>query len=263
MMRGLWTAATGMNAQQTNLDVIANNLANVNTTGFKRSRADFQDLLYQTLSAAGSPNGDGARVPTGIQTGLGARTASIKKIFTSGHLKQTGNPLDLAIEGEGFLSVQTADGGTAYTRDGTLNIDDQRRLVTADGFPIAPEVILPENAESITISPDGTVTAQVAGQVTPVTASNKIQLVKFVNPSGLSNIGHNLFVETAASGPATVGDAGSEGYGRLAQNSLEMSNVSVVEEMVSMIVAQRAYETNSKAIQAADDMLAMANQLRR
>ncbi|HEY3417321.1 MAG TPA: flagellar basal-body rod protein FlgG [Armatimonadota bacterium] len=263
MMRGLWTAATGMNAQQTNLDVIANNLANVNTTGFKQSRANFQDLLYQTMSAPGSATGEGAKVPAGIQVGLGTRTAAIKKIFTPGTLKQTGNPMDIAIEGDGFLSVQLPDGSTAYTRDGTLNIDDKRRLVTADGYAISPEVVIPENAESISIGPDGTVSATVSGQTNPVTASNKLQLVKFVNPSGLSSAGHNLYTETAASGPPTVGDANSAGFGRIAQNSLEMSNVSVVEEMVSMIVAQRAYETNSKAIQAADDMLAMANQLRR
>lgn len=261
MMRGLWTAASGMTAQQTNLDVVANNLANVNTTGFKQSRIDFQDLVYQTMSAAGSASGEGAKVPTGIQIGLGTRTAAIQKIFTPGDIKPTNNPLDIAIEGDGFLTVLTPDGTKAYTRDGALKIDDQRRLVNSDGYPLEPEVLLPANAESITIGLDGTVTAEVAGQAQP--ASSKIQLSRFANPAGLSNMGHNLYTPTAASGTATTGNAGSGGFGSIAQNTLEMSNVSVVEEMVAMIVAQRAYETNSKAIQAADEMLQMANQLRR
>jgi flagellar basal-body rod protein FlgG len=262
MMRGLWTAASGMTAQQMNLDVISNNLANVNTTGFKTSRADFQDLLYQTLWAAGSTTGKEAKVPTGIQVGLGVRTASIQKVFTPGHFKQTGNALDVAIEGDGFFAVATPN-GTAYSRDGAFKISDQGKLVNSDGYMLEPAVEIPENAESITIGPDGTVTVKVAGQVDPVTAGNKIQLTRFINPAGLSSIGHNLYLTTAASGEPATGDAGSDGLGRIAQNTLEMSNVSVVEEMVSMIVAQRAYETNSKAIQAADEMLQMANQLRR
>lgn len=262
MMRGLWSAASGMTAQQLNIDVIANNLANVNTTGFKKSRADFQDLVYQTMWEAGSTTGDGAKVPTGIQVGLGVRPAAIQKVFSSGTFKQTGNALDVAIEGDGFFTVTTPDGELAYTRDGSLKLDDQGRLVNSDGYPLEPEVVLPTGTLSVTIGPDGSVTAKVAGQSDPVQAG-KIQLARFMNPAGLSNTGHNLVLPTAASGSAITGTPGSEGLGRIAQNTLEMSNVSVVEEMVSMIVAQRAYETNSKAIQASDEMLQMANQLRR
>jgi len=260
MMRGLWTAASGMTAQQTNLDVIANNLANTNTTGFKFSRPDFQDLLYQTMSAAGSKTGDGTMVPAGIQIGLGVRTASIQKVFTSGDLKQTGNPLDIAIEGDGFLTVDTPN-GPAYTRDGSLKLDVNRRLVNSDGYALSPDITIPANTTSVTIGPDGTVTAQVAGQPAPVSAG-QIQLTHFPNPAGLSNIGHNLYTVTSASGAAVTGNPGTNGLGSISQNALEMSNVNVVEQMVSMIVAQRSYETNSKAIQAADQMLQMANQLR-
>lgn len=262
MMRGLWSAASGMTAQQMNIDLIANNLANVNTTGFKRSRADFQDLVYQTMYAAGGTTGEGAKVPTGIQVGLGVRPAAVQKIFTTGDFKQTNNPNDVAIEGDGFFSVLMPDGSTAYTRDGSFKIDDQGRFVTSDGYAIQPEIALPANFKSITIGPDGTVTVDVAGQTAPVQAG-KLQLSRFANPAGLSNLGHNLYVPSASSGSAVSGTPGSDGLGRIAQNTLEMSNVSVVEEMVSMIVAQRAYETNSKAIQAADEMLQMANQLRR
>lgn len=261
MMRGLWTSASGMTAQQTNLDIIANNLANVNTTGFKKSRADFQDLLYQSMSAAGSGTGEGTKVPTGIEIGLGVRTAAIQKVFTSGHFKQTGNALDIAIEGDGFFKVAAPD-GEAYTRDGAFKIDDNGRLVTSDGYALEPEITIPTGTENITIGPDGTLTVKVSGQVDPVDRG-KIQLTRFINPAGLSSKGHNLYVSSAASGDAIDGQAGTEGFGRIAQNTLEMSNVSVVEEMVSMIVAQRAYETNSKAIQASDEMLQMANQLRR
>lgn len=265
MMRGLWTAASGMNAQQTNLDVIANNLANVNTNGFKKGRAEFQDLMYQTMRDAGSTTGDDAKVPSGIQLGLGVRTAAVHKIFTTGDFKQTGNSYDVAIEGDGFFVVNMPNGEKAYTRDGAFKIDNQGgqgRLVTADGYSLEPQIDIPSDADSITVGPDGTVSIKRAGQVTPED-TGKIQLARFVNPAGLSNIGHNLYVETVASGTPTIGDAGTDGTGQLAQNTLEMSNVSVVDEMVSMIVAQRAYETNSKAIQAADDMLQMANQLRR
>ncbi len=262
MMRGLWTAASGMTAQQMNLDVIANNLSNVNTTGFKRTRAEFQDLVYQTMMAAGSTTGEAAKVPAGIQIGLGSRTATTQKVFTPGDMKQTDNPLDLAILGEGFFTVMTPDGTPAYTRDGTFKLDDQGRLVNSDGYAMEPALTIPQNTESITIGPDGTVTAKVAGQTNP-TQAGQIQLARFTNPAGLNSIGHNLYVPTASSGEAVTGAAGSDGFGRVAQNTLELSNVRVVEEMVAMIVAQRAYETNSKAIQAADEMLQMANQLRR
>ncbi len=262
MMRGLWTAASGMTAQQMNIDIVANNLANVNTTGFKRSRADFQDLVYQTMYAAGSTTGEGAMVPTGIQVGLGVSPAAVQKVFTPGNFRKTDNPLDIAIEGDGFLEVTLPDGTTAYTRDGSLKLDDQGRFVTSDGYPISPEVTLPANWKSVTIGPDGTVSAQVSGQTAPVQVT-QLQLARFANPAGLSSIGHNLYVPSGSSGPAVSGAPGSDGLGKIAQNTLEMSNVSVVEEMVSMIVAQRAYETNSKAIQASDEMLQMANQLRR
>ena len=260
MNDSLRTSASGMMAQQRMIDVIANNLANVNTTGFKRSRADFQDLFYQTLWAAGSATGEGAKVPTGIQIGMGVRPAAVQKVFTSGDFKPTNNALDIAIEGDGFFSVILPDGSTAYTRDGSLKLDDQGRLVNSDGYALEPEIAIPANTEIITIGPDGTVT--VTGQTDPVQAG-RLQLSRFANPAGLSAEGHNLFVPTAASGAAVTGNPGSEGLGRIAQNILEMSNVSIVEEMVAMIVAQRAYETNSKAIQAADEMLQMANQLRR
>jgi flagellar basal-body rod protein FlgG len=260
MMRGLWTAASGMTAQQVNLDVIANNLANVNTTGFKRGRADFQDLMYQTMRDAGSTTGEGAKVPSGIQIGLGVRTAAVQKVFTTGDLKPTSSALDMAIEGEGFFAVTMPDGKTAYTRDGALKVDDQGRVVNSDGYALQPPIAV-EAGGSVTVGPDGTVTVTVNGVSTPT--GTKIQLSRFANSAGLSSLGHNLFLPTDASGTAVTGDPGSAGFGTIAQNMLEMSNVSVVEEMVAMIVAQRAYETNSKAIQASDDMLQMANQLRR
>jgi flagellar basal-body rod protein FlgG len=262
MMRGLWTAASGMTAQQTNLDIIANNLANVNTAGFKKSRADFQDLVYQTMWAAGSATGDGAKVPTGLQIGLGVRPAAVQKVFTPGSFSRTGNPFDLAIEGDGFFSVTTPDGTLAYTRDGAFKPDDTGRLVNSDGYVLSPEVTIPAGATNITVGPDGTVTVTMPGQTDPVQVT-RIQVTRFPNPAGLSSIGHNLYAPSGASGTPMTGDPGTQGLGTIAQNTLEMSNVAVVEEMVNMIVAQRAYETNSKAIQAADDMLQMANQLRR
>ena len=262
MMRGLWSAASGMSAQQTNIDVIANNLANVNTTGFKAARADFQDLLYQTMQAAGTTAAEGAQVPTGIQVGLGTRCAAVQKMFSPGDLKQTGNPLDLAIEGDGFFSVLTPDGGTAYTRDGSLKLDGTGRLVTSEGCAVQPEISIPPEAESITIGRDGTVSVTMPGQSEPQDLG-QIALAKFLNPAGLSSIGHNLFLATAASGEAVAGTGGSKGFGSISQRTLEMSNVRIIDEMVSLIVAQRAYEVSSKAIQASDEMLQMANNLRR
>jgi len=261
MMRGLWTAASGMSAQETNIDVIANNLANVNTTGFKTSRVDFQDLYYQTVTAAGTGS-EGNQIPTGIQIGLGVRTASVQKLFTPGDFRQTGNPLDIAIEGDGFFQVTGSDGQAAYTRDGAFKLDGQGRLVNSDGYALEPELVIPAEAQGISIGPDGTVSVTMPGQ-SETQQVGQIQLVRFLNPSGLSSLGHNLFMTTAASGEATTGTPGSQGYGRLAQGTVEMSNVQIVEEMVNMIVAQRAYEINSKAIQATDEMLSMANNLRR
>lgn len=262
MMRALWTAASGMNGQQYKIDTTANNLANVNTTGFKKSRVDFQDLLYQTVRHAGTPVTAGAQIPTGIQVGHGVRPVATQKIFTPGPSQQTDNTYDIAIEGDGFFQVLLPDGTVSYTRDGAFKRDSDGRLVTSDGFPMEPEVRIDDDALSVNIGSDGTVSVQVAGDDRPIEVA-KIALARFVNPAGLRNDGRNLYSSTAASGEAIVGEAGLDGFGNLAQGYLEMSNVQVVEEMVSMIVAQRAYETNSKAIQAADDMLQTANNLRR
>lgn len=262
MMRSLWTAASGMTAQQFNIDTISNNLANVNTSGFKKSRVDFQDLLYQTNRFAGTPITQGAQIPTGIQMGHGVRPVATQKIFTTGTFKQTDNPLDLAIEGDGFFQILMADGTVAYTRDGAFKQDGEGRIVTSDGFTLEPEIIIPEDAVEITIGTDGTVSVMLTGDSEPQTIG-MIELVRFVNPAGLSSFGRNLFVATAASGPPMVGTPGLDGFGIVAQSYLEMSNVQVVEEMVNMIISQRAYESNSKAIQASDDMLQTANNLRR
>ena len=262
MMRALWSAATGMLAKQLDMDVIANNLANVNSAGFKKSRVDFQDLMYQTIRTAGSTVAQGSKVPTGIQVGLGTRAAAIQKVFSQGDFIQTENPLDLVIEGDGFFQVLLPDGSTAYTRTGAFKVDSEGRVVTSDGFVMEPELAVPANAVDISIGTDGTVTIQVAGENTP-TELGQIQLARFLNPGGLMSIGRNLYKPTAASGDPAAGTPGLEGIGTIAQKFLEMSNVKVVEEMVNMIIAQRAYEVNSKAIQTSDEMLAAANNLRR
>jgi flagellar basal-body rod protein FlgG len=263
MIRALYTSATGMTAQQLNMDVIANNLANVNTTGFKRSRADFQDLMYQNSRAAGTAATQGAQVPTGIQVGLGTRAASIERIQSQGDIRVTGNPLDLDIEGDGYFQVQLSDGQTGYTRDGTFKLDSQGRLVSSDGNAVVPEITVPPEAVGrVTVSQDGTVFASLPGASAPQQLG-QIQLARFVNPTGLESEGRNVFRQTAASGSPVTGTAGLEGFGTISPGSLEMSNVKVVEEMVDMITAQRAYEINSKSIQAADEMLQVANNLRR
>ena len=262
MMRALWTAASGMIAQQANVDVIANNLANVNTTGFKKSRVDFQDLVYQNLREAGAPSGQGGQLPTGLQFGHGVRAVSTQKIFTQGNYQETGNSLDVVIEGNGFLQVTMPDGSIAYTRDGSLKRDGQGRIVTSEGYVLEPQITLPENAQSVTISSSGVVSVTIPGNTTPQEIG-QIQLATFVNPAGLNNIGRNLMTETAASGAPITGNPGEDGLGTITQGFLEMSNVQVVEEMVNMIVAQRAYEVNSKAIQTSDTMLEEANNLRR
>lgn len=262
MMRSLWTAASGMMGQQLYIDTISNNLANVNTTGFKKSRVDFQDLLYQSSRYAGTPVAAGAQIPTGIQTGHGVRPVATQKIFSQGTFKQTDNPLDIVIEGEGFFQVLLPDGSVAFTRDGAFKKDGEGRVVTSDGFPLEPEVLIPSDAVSINIGSDGTVSVLRSGIDEPQTVG-QIELARFINPAGLRSMGRNLMAATVASGPAIVGTPGLDGFGALAQGYLEMSNVQVVEEMVNMIVAQRAYETNSKAIQASDDMLQTANNLRR
>jgi flagellar basal-body rod protein FlgG len=251
-----------MQTQQLNIDVIANNLANVNTAGFKKSRADFQDLMYQNLKSTGSPSTNATQIPSGIQIGLGAKTSAVTKVFTAGNITQSGNDLDVAIEGDGFFQVQLPDGSTSYTRAGAFKKDNQGRMVTSDGYPLIPEVVIPNNATKITIGNDGTVSVLQAGQNTP-TSVGTIQLANFSNPTGLSSMGHNLYLPSDSSGTATTGTAGQNGFGTISQGCLEMSNVSVMEEMVSMIMSQRAYETNSKAVQAADEMLQQANNLRR
>ena len=251
-----------MAAQQLNTDVIANNLANVNTTGFKRSRADFQDLLYQTVKPAGTSDTAGAQVPVGIQVGHGTRPIAIQKMFAQGDYQETGNPLDLVIEGDGFFQIVMPDGNIAYTRAGSFKSDSQGRIVTSDGFPMKGQIVMPPDAQQIAITSDGTVQAVMPGQMDPQQLG-VIELARFVNPAGLSDIGRNLYMPTAASGSAITGVPGMNGFGTVVQHSLEMSNVKVVEEMVNLIVAQRAYEVNSKAIQTADEMLGIANNLRR
>ncbi len=263
-MRSLWTAASGMIGQQFNIDTIANNLANVNTTGFKQNRSDFEDLLYQTLRVPGTPATEVTLVPTGIQVGHGVRPAATQKIFTQGALQATGNVTDLAIEGEGFFRVLLYDGSYGYTRDGSFKIDAGGQVVNSNGYRLMPEVILPEGfiRESLTISQDGRVTVKIAGIDDPIEVG-QFETYRFINPSGLLAIGQNLFKVTNATGNVIAGRPGFDGMGKVIQKFLEMSNVSVVQEMVNMIVAQRAYETNSKAIQTSDSMLATANSLKR
>jgi flagellar basal-body rod protein FlgG len=248
-----------MQAQQTNMDVIANNLANVNSSGFKKSRADFQDILYQTDRVAGT-GGAGGVVPTGIQVGLGSRVASVTKVFTTGDLQQTQNELDVAIEGEGFFQVSLPDGTDGYTRSGAFKKDSSGILVTSDGYSIVPEVTIPENSTSVSIGSDGTVSVQLDGESIATEVGN-LELIRFGNPSGLSSLGRNLYAETETSGDPQSGTPGEEGYGTLAQGFLEGSNVNIMEEMVNMIAGQRAYEVNSKAITTADEMLEQTSQL--
>ena len=262
MMRALWSAASGMKTQQDNMDVVAHNLANVNTYGDKKVRAEFHDLLYQTLRPAGADSGADSQYPTGLQIGLGDRLAATQRIFTQGNLQTTGNPTDIAIEGEGFFRIEMQDGTIAYTRDGSFKLDSNRRLVTTDGYPEADNITIEQDAtsDSITISQNGLVSDVVNGQTNQV---GQITIARFVNPAGLTAIGHNLFIESEASGAPLEGNPGDDGAGRLQQSVLEMSNVQVVEEMVNMIVAQRAYESDAKAITTSDSMLEIANGLKR
>ena len=253
-MRSLWTSTTGMSAQNLNMDVIANNLANVSTTGFKKSRADFQDLLYQIMKVPGSPTSADTRSPTGIQVGLGVKPAAVTKVFTEGDIVQTENPLDVAIEGSGFFQVEMPDGNTAFTRAGNLKLDGDGRLTTSDGFPIQPEIVIPEDAREITISQTGLVSALVGDDTTSTELGN-IELADFVNEAGLIAIGRNLFRETDASGAAALGTPGSDGYGTLLQGYVENSNVNLVEEMAHMITTQRAFEINSNVVSTSDEMM--------
>jgi flagellar basal-body rod protein FlgG len=259
-MRALWTSATGMHAQQLTLDVISNNLANVQTSGFKRSRVDFQDLVYETLQAPGTASAQGQEFPSGFQVGHGSRAVATQRLFTKGDLQQTGNILDLAIEGDGFFQILLANGETAYTRAGTLKKDSQGRVVTSEGFELQPGLTIPQNAITVTVGVDGTVSVTQPGNAQPQQIGT-IQLARFVNPAGLLSQGRNLFVPTQASGDAVQGTPGQDGIGTLLQGFVEMSNVNVVEEMVSLIVSQRAYEINSRAIRTADEMMQTANNL--
>lgn len=253
-MRSLWTSTTGMSAQNLNMDVIANNLANVSTTGFKKSRADFQDLLYQIMKVPGSPTSPDTMAPTGIQVGLGVKPAAVTKVFTEGDIVQTENPLDVAIMGAGFFQVITPDGNMAYTKAGNLKLDGEGRLTTSDGYPIDPEIVIPEDARQITISETGVVSAILGDDTISVELGN-LDLADFVNEAGLMAIGRNLFRETDASGAALIGIPGNDGYGTLLQGYVENSNVNLVEEMAHMITTQRAFEINSRVVSTSDEMM--------
>ena len=260
MIRSLWISKTGLDAQQTNMDVIANNLANVSTNGFKRSRAVFEDLLYQTLRQPGAQSSQQTQLPSGLQIGTGVRPVATGRVFTQGNLQQTGNSLDLAINGGGFFQVLLPDGTSAYSRDGAFHVDSQGQLVTSSGFHVQPAITIPPNALSVTVARDGVVSVTRAGSAAPSQVGS-IQLASFVNPNGLQSMGENLYIETAASGTANANAPGSNGLGLINQGYVETSNVNVVEELVSMIQTQRAYEINSKAIQTSDQMLQRLSQL--
>ncbi len=259
MNRTLWIAKTGLDAQQTRMSVISNNLANVNTIGFKRSRPVFEDLLYQNIRQVGGQSSQNTELPTGLLLGTGVRTVATQKIHTQGNIIQTENSLDIAINGRGFLQVLQPDGTIAYSRDGAFLLNREGQVVTAEGLALQPAITIPANVQSITISRDGIVSTQIFGE-TASTQVGTIQLVDFVNPSGLQPIGDNLFYESTSSGSPQVGTPGQTGLGTLIQGSLESSNVSTVEELVNMIETQRAYEMNSKAISTADEMLQFVTQ---
>ena len=254
MMRSLWIAKTGMEAQQIQLDTISHNLANVGTNGFKRSHAVFEDLIYQNLRQSGANSTEQTQLPTGLQVGLGVRPVATSRIYSQGNLQQTTNNLDLAIKGNGFFQIQQPDGTTAYTRDGSFQLDAAGQIVTNNGYTVLPGITVPTNAQSLTIGNDGTVSITVPGTPTPQTLG-QIQLANFVNPAGLDPKGQNLFTETASSGTPNAGAPNVNGMGALQQGFVETSNVNVVEELVSMIQTQRAYELNSKAVQTSDQML--------
>lgn len=260
MNRSLWIAKSGMEGQQFKLDTIANNLANVATNGFKRGGVVFEDLMYDSLRQVGAASSDQTQLPTGLQVGLGARVSASTRNFSQGNLQQSGNHLDLAIKGTGFFQVQLPDGSTAYTRDGSFQLDPAGQMVTASGQVLQPGITIPANAQSVTVAADGTVSVTVPGQAQAQTLG-QLQLATFINPAGLDPRGQNLYAETAASGTPNTGAPGADGRGSLMQGYVEGSNVNVVEELVSMIATQRAYELNSKAIQTTDQMLARLGQL--
>jgi flagellar basal-body rod protein FlgG len=261
MLRAMRTAASGMSAQQLYLDTIAHNLANVNTTGFKRARVDFEDLLYQTLSPATAGTGDGQGAPVALQVGHGSRPTDTEKIFVQGDTETTGNPLDILVQGDGFFIVQAQDGTEAYTRDGSFKLDADGRLVTAQGNPVQPEIVFPSDTRTISVSGEGRIFIEQAG-TNGSTEIGQLLLARFPNPAGLTSEGGNILRESPASGAAETGNPGQVGLGSLLQGALERSNVQVVEEMVNMIMAQRAFEMNSKAIKSADDMMAVVVNIR-
>lgn len=260
MIRSLWIAKTGLDAQQTQLDVISNNLANVSTNGFKRSRAVFEDLLYQNLRQPGAQSSQQTTIPSGLMLGVGVRPISTEHIFTQGSLQKTENALDIAINGQGFFQIQMPDGTLSYTRDGAFQKDSTGQVVTSSGYPLSPAITIPSNATSVTVSRDGIVSVLQAGSTTP-TQIGTVQLATFVNSGGLQSVGENLFVETASSGTPTPNTPGTNGAGVINQGYVETSNVNVAEELVTMIQTQRAYEMNSKAISTSDQMLARLTQL--
>jgi len=260
MIRSLWIAKTGLDAHQTSMDVITNNLANVSTNGFKRSRPIFEDLLYQTLRQPGAASSQTSTIPSGLLLGTGVRTVATEHIFTQGTIQRTDNPLDLAVQGNGFFQLQMPDGTLAYTRDGSFTKDANGQIVSANGYPLSPALTIPSTALSVSVSRDGIVSITQAGVAAPTQIGN-IQLATFVNNGGLQSIGENLFIETASSGTPTPNTPGSNGSGLLNQGYVETSNVNVAEELVSMIVAQRGYEMNSKAITTSDQMLSRLTQM--
>ncbi|MFW9081013.1 flagellar basal-body rod protein FlgG [Pseudomonas sp. P2757] len=259
MLPALWVAKTGLSAQDTNLTTISNNLANVSTTGFKRDRAEFQDLLYQIKRQPGAQSTQDSELPTGLQLGTGVRIVGTQKNFTAGSLQTTEQPLDMAINGRGFFQILQPDGTTSYTRDGTFHLDSNGQIVNASGFALEPAIVIPNDAQTFTVGNDGTVSVTLPGNAASQVIGN-LQTADFINPAGLQAVGNNLFLETAASGAPQVGTPGLAGFGTTLQNTLETSNVSTVEEMVNMITTQRAYEMNSKVISTADQMLSFVTQ---
>jgi len=260
MMRSLWISKTGMEAQQTQLDTIANNLANASTNGYKRSHAVFEDLMYQNLRQAGANSSDQTTLPTGLQVGLGTRAVATSRSFSQGNLQQSSGPLDVAVSGQGFFEIQMPDGTNGFTRDGSFQVNATGQLVTNNGYTVQPGITIPATAQSVTIGADGTVSVVLPGQATPQSVC-RLTLTSFVNPAGLDPKGQNIYTETAASGTPNTGTAGQNGLGNIQQGFVETSNVNVVEELVGMIQTQRAYELNSKAIKTSDEMLQRLSQL--
>ena len=262
MIRSLYTAATGMIAQQTQIDTTSNNISNVNTIGYKKQRAEFADLFYQTMEYAGTSTSNTTRSPTGIEIGLGVRPTAVTKIFSQGNFKETSNNLDMAITGSGFFQIQLPDGTTAYTRNGAFKLDSEGNVVNSDGYLLVPGITVPEDATQVSIGVDGTVSVLQAGD-TEMNTIGQIELANFINPAGLSSLGDNNFINTSSSGDAITGVPGLNGIGQVRQGFVEMSNVQLVDEMTDLITGQRAYEANSKAITTSDEMLQTVNQLKR